>query len=72
MFADYIEHICLQKDNLDEDVKKAWEGWIYSMYESTPMLREHFNNFLENYSVSCQKMITEFKNTFEQKHKFDK
>ena len=65
MFADYIEHICLQKENLDKDVKVAWENWIYSMYESTPMLRIHFDDFIDNYSIRCQSMIKKFKTKFQ-------
>jgi hypothetical protein len=67
MFADYIENICLQKENLDDDVKRAWEEWVFGMYESTPMLREHYDNFLENYSTSCQKMINMFKKKLNEK-----
>jgi hypothetical protein len=61
MFADYIEQICLQKENLDSDVQVAWEEWIYGMYESTPMLRQHYDDFLSIYSRQCQKLISEFK-----------
>ena len=61
MFADYVENICLQKENLDDDVKRAWEEWVYGMYESTPMLRMHYNDFLSIYSKQCQHLIGEFK-----------
>ena len=61
LFADYFEHICLQTENLDNEVKEAWTRWMFSMYESTPMLREHFDNYGNNYSPQCQNMIREFK-----------
>lgn len=61
LFADYFEHICLQTENLDKEVKVAWEQWMFSMYESTPMLKEHFEDNLENYSPKCQNMINDFK-----------
>lgn len=61
LFADYFEHICLQTENLDEKVKLAWERWMFGMYESTPMLKEHFDNYLDNYSPQFQTMIQKFK-----------
>lgn len=61
LFADYFEHICLQTENLDKDVKAAWERWMFNMYESTPMLQEHFTDNYDNYSKKCQNMILGFK-----------
>ncbi|MBS3945858.1 MAG: hypothetical protein KGZ42_10195 [Melioribacter sp.] len=46
---------------MDKDVKSAWERWMFNMYESTPMLSEHFADNLENYSQKCQNMILGFK-----------
>jgi hypothetical protein len=57
LFADLLEHIALQKENLEGEVWEAWRNWIIDSIKNSPMLMEHFRKNSAYYSLEILELV---------------
>jgi hypothetical protein len=44
MYCVHFEHIMLQMGNLPQEIQPAWRAYIQTMYNSSPAIRQHFQD----------------------------
>lgn len=52
IFTDYLEHIALQRENVPDEVKTAWDGYARFFLESSPIIRSFVAQHRSSYCRS--------------------
>ena len=65
LFADLLEHIALQKENLEGDVWIAWRNWIINSIRKSPMVLEHYRKNYSFYSPEIIELTKQIKNQWD-------
>lgn len=59
LFSDFLEHVAIQEENLDEEVWNAWRNWIKHIFKNNKMVAEHFIYNPEFYSPTINRLVKE-------------
>jgi len=57
LVADFCEHIFLQLPNLPGDIRDGWQFYLLHLYDSSPILRQHFEKNGGWYSEELLQML---------------
>jgi hypothetical protein len=57
MIANYLDHVCQQKDNLPRDAWLRWEAFVYDTVTGCRVVQDHLCRFEKWYSPELLKIV---------------